>query len=179
MPQSWVTRPRPPGAVQEGGPLPLVPAGQEGKEHPAPPSVPPSPRSAVWPTASSPPASGTGACRPTTGPGLEHWTPGARAPRERAQEPLSSSGSFLFLENCVCSLPAGHCGCWVGRRGGVLPSQSPLSLPPRNQAPLCFKERAPQLPRNAVPLGRSSGPGGCPGRQVWDPHSAPNHREPR
>ena len=142
-----------------------------------PPSAPPPPGSEAWPnrviTSCLRDRSVSARHRARV---VEHWIPGARASRERAQEPLSSSGSFLSLENWVCSLPAGHCGCWVGRRGGVLPSQSQLSLPPRNQVPPltacapCFKGRAPHLPRNAVPLERSrlSGPRGCPGRQVWD-----------
>ena len=166
----------PPGAVQEGGPLPL-PGLQEGKEHLAPTvrTTATRFRSVAHRVITSCLRDRSVSARHRARV-VEHWIPGARASRERAQEPLSSSGSFLSLENWVCSLPAGHCGCWVGRRGGVLPSQSQLSLPPRNQAPPltacapCFKGRAPHLPRNAVPLERSrlSGPRGCPGRQVWD-----------
>ena len=94
---------------------------------------------------------------------------GQGIPREGPGTPLQS-GTFLFLENCVYSLPAGHCAAgWVGGEGSFRPTaRSACPHETRPHCSLCFKERAPQLPRNVVLLGRSSGPGGCPGRQVWD-----------
>ncbi|XP_043772073.1 uncharacterized protein LOC122702570 [Cervus elaphus] len=94
-------RARPPAA---GGPSAAQRQSlREGKEHPAP-----TVRATITPFSSVANRVIT-TCLGDRSVSARHR---ARASHERAQESLSSSGSFLFLENCVCSLPASHCGCW-------------------------------------------------------------------
>ena len=124
--QSWVTLPLPPpGAVQEGGPLPL-PGLQEGKEHLAPTVCATATQFRTWPTVSSPPASGTEGCRPATGPGW--WSTGSQGPGHpvrgpRNPSPVLEASCPWRIGSAACQLVTVAAG-WVGGEGSFRPKAS-------------------------------------------------------